>query len=41
VYHDVKTDSGRMQEMLVHSGGRRQVPVIVADGRVTVGHGGS
>jgi len=27
--------------MLGHSGGQRQVPVIVEDGRVTVGFGGT
>jgi len=27
--------------MLEFTGGRRQVPVIVEDGRVTVGHGGT
>lgn len=41
MYHDVKADRDRLQEMLAHSGGRRQVPVIVADGRVSVGYGGS
>ena len=30
-----------MAEMLEHSGGQRQVPVIVEDGSVTVGFGGS
>jgi len=41
VYHDVKADRGRFEEMLAHSCGRRQVPVIVVDGRVSVGYGGS
>ena len=41
MYHDVKDDRDRLQEMLAHSGNRRQVPVIVADGRVSVGYGGS
>jgi glutaredoxin 3 len=41
VYHDVKADRDRLQEMLAHSDGRRQVPVIVIDGRVNVGYGGS
>jgi len=27
--------------MLTHSGGRRDVPVIVDDGKVTIGYGGS
>jgi len=30
-----------LQEMLVHSKGVREVPVIVEDGRVTIGHGGT
>ena len=30
-----------MEEMLKHSGGQRQVPVIVEDGVVTVGYGGT
>jgi glutaredoxin len=30
-----------MQEMLEKSGGRREVPVIVEDGQVTVGFGGT
>ena len=40
-YHDVKQDQERMEEMLKHSGGQRQVPVIVEDGAVTVGYGGT
>jgi glutaredoxin len=30
-----------MAEMLRHSQGQRQVPVIVTEGRVTIGFGGS
>jgi len=30
-----------LDQMLVHTGGRRQVPVIVEDGRVTIGYGGT
>lgn len=30
-----------MEEMLKYSDGRRRVPVIVADGTVTVGYGGT
>ncbi len=41
MYHDVKADRDRLQEMLAHSGNRRQMPVIVVDGRVSVGYGGS
>jgi glutaredoxin len=32
---------GVLDEMLEHSGGRRSVPVIVDDGRVSVGYGGT
>ena len=41
VYHDVKADSSKLEEMLIHSEGKRQVPVIVEGGQVTVGYGGS
>jgi hypothetical protein len=37
----VKKDQARLDEMLSLSGGRRQVPVVVEDGTVTVGYGGS
>jgi len=37
----VKKDGARLEEMLKLSGGRRQVPVVVEDGKVTVGYGGS
>jgi glutaredoxin len=41
-YHDVKKDKAALARMLEHSGGRRQVPVIVgADGAVTIGFGGT
>ena len=30
-----------MGDMLQHSGGRRDVPVIVEEGKVTIGYGGS
>ena len=30
-----------LDEMLVHTSGGRQVPVIVENGKVTVGHGGT
>jgi len=30
-----------MEEMIRHSGGRRQVPVIVENGKVTIGYGGT
>jgi glutaredoxin 3 len=40
-YHDVKKSPAQLREMLAHSGGRRDVPVIVDEGRVTIGFGGS
>jgi hypothetical protein len=30
-----------MDEMLVHTKGERRVPVMLEDGRVTVGYGGT
>jgi len=38
---DVKKDASRLPEMLKLSGGKRQVPVIVEAGKVTVGYGGT
>ncbi len=41
-YVNVRQDPERLPEMLKHSGGRRAVPVIVtADGKVTIGYGGT
>jgi len=40
-YVDVKNDPAGLQRMLEYSEGRRCVPVIVDDGRVTVGFGGT
>jgi glutaredoxin len=40
-YYDVKTDHSKLDEMLIHSNGQRQVPVIVEGDKVTVGYGGS
>lgn len=40
-YLDVKRDPSTMSRMLQFSKGARQVPVIVENGRVTVGFGGS
>jgi glutaredoxin 3 len=40
-YRDVKTSPPELEAMLAHSGGRRDVPVIVDEGRVTIGFGGS
>ncbi len=41
VYFDVKDDASAMEEMLGHSDGVRDVPVIVHAGKVTIGFGGS
>jgi glutaredoxin len=41
VYIDVKADAAKLKEMLQCSGGARQVPVIVENGKVVVGYGGS
>ena len=40
-YVDVKKDPAALERMLTYSGGRRSVPVIVDDGTVTVGFGGT
>jgi len=40
-YVNVKKDAADLQRMLVASKGRRDVPVIVEDGKVTIGYGGS
>jgi hypothetical protein len=38
----VKKDADALRQMLSHTPGRREVPVVVGDdGRVTVGFGGS
>lgn len=37
----VPGDEKALKEMLSYSGGRRNVPTIVEDGKVTVGFGGS
>lgn len=39
-YFDVKSNREHMEAMLKHDAGRC-VPVVVVDGRVTVGHGGT
>jgi glutaredoxin len=42
VYYDVKADSAKLEEMLKYTKGVRKVPVLVEDGKVTVGfEGGS
>jgi len=37
----VKKSAPDLDEMLVHAKGARRVPVIVEDGRVTIGYGGT
>jgi glutaredoxin len=37
----VKADKTRLDEMLGLSKGKRNVPVIVEDGKVSIGYGGS
>jgi glutaredoxin 3 len=41
VFRDVIEDSRAMEEMLRLTQGNRRVPVMVADGQVSVGFGGS
>jgi glutaredoxin 3 len=40
VYYDVKMDAARLDEMLRFSQGARKVPVIVEDGKVSIGYEG-
>jgi len=40
-YFDVKDERARLDEMLKFSKGERRVPVIVEDGKVTIGFGGT
>jgi len=40
-YINVKKDASELERMLGLTGGRRQVPVIVEKGRVTIGFGGT
>ena len=40
-YRNVKRSAPLLDEMLGHSKGARKVPVIVEDGRVTIGYGGT
>jgi glutaredoxin len=37
----VKVDRAKLEEMLKFSRGARNVPVIVEDGKVAIGYGGS
>ncbi len=38
---NVKKDASRLPEMLKHTRGKREVPVIVENGNVTIGFGGT
>ena len=40
-YVNVKKDRAALDNMLALTGGRRQVPVIVEAGKVTIGFGGT
>jgi glutaredoxin 3 len=40
-YVNVKTNADGMRRMLEHTGGRRDVPVIVDADEVTIGYGGT
>jgi glutaredoxin len=40
-YVNVKKDRAELDRMLTLTGGRRQVPVIVESGQVTIGFGGT
>lgn len=40
-YFDVTMDPAKLDEMLRLSDGARKVPVIVEDGKVTIGFGGT
>ncbi len=40
-YRNVRSSPQHLQQMLEHTGGGREVPVIVEGGRVTIGYGGS
>jgi glutaredoxin 3 len=40
-YIDVKQDKKSLEQMLKFSNGVREVPVIVEDGKVTIGFGGT
>lgn len=40
-YIDVKKHRAELERMLGYSGGHRRVPVVVDEGKVTIGWGGS
>jgi len=37
----VKSDNSLLDEMLTHSSGKREVPVLVENSEVTIGYGGT
>ncbi len=39
-YFDVKLDAAKLEEMLAYSKGARKVPVIVDNGKVSIGYEG-
>lgn len=41
IYLDVTANTNQLAEMLKISGGTRQVPIIVENGKVTIGYGGT
>ena len=41
VYKDVENDRAAMSEMTALTKGARDVPVLLEDGKVTIGYGGS
>lgn len=40
-YLNVKKSAADLERMLAYSGGQRRVPVIVENGKVTIGFGGT
>jgi glutaredoxin 3 len=40
-YFNAKAEPERLKELLAYSNGQRKVPVIVEDGQVTIGFGGT
>ncbi len=40
IEYNIQADKARLEEMLTLNGGRRHVPTIVQDGKVTIGFNG-
>jgi len=40
-YRNVKKSAADLEEMLGHTAGQRRVPVLLEEGRVTIGYGGT